>query len=123
MKVIFTGRHVEVSDSLRASAQDRFAKMTTYLDDIIDVHVIFSVEKHRHQAEITLKTRRSEFVACAETDDMYLSLSQALDKLEVQAHKHAGKKKANFAKKPPVAAGEPEGEPESELESELEAEG
>lgn len=123
MKVIFTGRHVEVSDSLRACAQDRLAKMTTYLDDIIDVHVIFSVEKHRHQAEITLKTRRSEFVACAETDDMYLSLSQALDKLEVQAHKHAGKKKANFAKKPLAAAGEPEGEHETELESELEAEG
>ena len=124
MKVIFTGRHVEVSDSLRASAQDRLAKMTTYLDDIIDVHVIFSVEKHRHQAEITLKTRRSDFVACAETDDMYLSLSQALDKLEAQAHKQAGKKKANFAKpKPAPGAGEAEGEPETELESELEAEG
>jgi putative sigma-54 modulation protein len=125
MKVIFTGRHVEVSDSLRAFAQDRLAKMTTYLDDVIDVHVIFSVEKHRHQAEITLKTRRNDFVACAETDDMYLSLSQALDKLEAQAHKQAGKKKANFVKKPPVAAGEQEGEGghETELESELEAEG
>lgn len=122
MKVIFTGRHVEVSDSLRASTQDRLAKMTTYLDDIIDVHVIFSVEKHRHQAEITLKTRRSDFVACAETDDMYLSLSQALDKLEAQAHKHAGKKKSNFAKGK-LTAGEVAGEGGTELETELEAEG
>jgi putative sigma-54 modulation protein len=133
MKVIFTGRHVEVSDSLRALAQERFTKMTTYLDDIIDVHVIFSVEKHRHQAEITLKTRRGEFIACAETDDMYASLSQALDKLEAQAHKHAGKQKAGFKAKtglPGAAETEtgveaetghdPEAEAEAEAETEVE---
>jgi putative sigma-54 modulation protein len=94
MKVIFTGRHVEVSDALREFAQERLDKMATYLEDIIDVHVIFSVEKHRHQAEITLKTRTGDFIASAETDDMYASLSQAFDKLEGQAHKHTGKLKA-----------------------------
>ncbi len=122
MKVIFTGRHVEVTDSLRFLTQERLDKMTTYLDDIIDVHVIFSVEKHRHQAEITLKTRRSDFIACAETDDMYLSLSQALDKLEAQAHKQAGKHKAGFKTKPAVP-GAPEAEAEPGAEAELEAEG
>jgi putative sigma-54 modulation protein len=125
MKVIFTGRHVEVSDSLRASAQERFTKMTTYLDDIIDVHVIFSVEKHRHQAEITLKTRRGEFIACAETDDMYASLSQALDKLEAQAHKHAGKQKAGIKTKtgvPGAEAAEAEAGTDAGTDAELESE-
>jgi putative sigma-54 modulation protein len=122
MKVIFTGRHVEVSDSLRASTQERLDKMTIYLDDIIDVHVIFSVEKHRHQAEITLKTRRNDFIACAETDDMYLSLSQALDKLEAQAHKQAGKQKAGIKTKTAVPD-KPEGETEKTAEeAELETE-
>lgn len=110
MKVIFTGRHVEVSDALRQSAQERLNKMTTYLEDIIDVHVIFSVEKHRHQAEITLKTRRGEFVASAESTDMYQSLAQALDKLETQAHKHSGKRQAGLKDKvAPGAAAEAEG--------------
>ena len=94
MKVIFTGRHTEVSEALRASFQERLDKMATFLEDIIDVHVIFSVEKHRHQAEVTLKTRTGEFIASAETDDMYASLSQVMDKLETQAHKHTGKLKA-----------------------------
>ena len=126
MKVIFTGRHVEVSDSLRASAQERFDKMTTYLDDIIDVHVIFSVEKHRHQEEITLKTRSGEFIACAETDDMYASLSQALDKLEGQAHKHSGKQKTGFKAKgviPGSDAVNAELDAEAEVEAEAETEG
>jgi putative sigma-54 modulation protein len=103
MKVIYTGRHVEVSDALRLRAQEGLDKMQTYLDDIIDVHVIFSVEKHRHTAEITLKTRDGEFFASAESTDMYQSLTQALDKLETQAHKHAGKQKAFPKEKLPEA--------------------
>lgn len=94
MKVIFTGRHVEVSDALKGFAQERLEKMTPYLDDIIDIHVVLSVEKHRHQAEVSVKTRRSDFLASAETDDMYASLTQALDKLETQAHRHTGKRQA-----------------------------
>ncbi|HLO68550.1 MAG TPA: ribosome-associated translation inhibitor RaiA [Holophaga sp.] len=96
MKVIYTGRHVEVSDALRSAAQEGLDKMQTYLDDIIDVHVIFSVEKFRHTAEITLKTRSADLFASAESTDMYQSLAAALDKLETQAHKHTGKRQAGF---------------------------
>jgi putative sigma-54 modulation protein len=92
MKAIFTGRHVEVTEALKGFAEERLSKMTSYLDDIIDIHVTLSVEKHRHQAEVSVKTRSSEFLASAETDDMYASLSQALEKLESQAHKQAGKR-------------------------------
>jgi putative sigma-54 modulation protein len=92
MKVHFTGRHVELTEALKSFAQERLDKMATYLDDVIDVHVILSVEKHRHLAEITLKTRAGAFVASAETTDMYQSLTQAVDKLESQATKHHGKR-------------------------------
>ena len=95
MKVIFTGRHVEVSDALKAFAQERLDKMSPYLDDIIDVHITLSVEKHRHLAEVSVKTRGGDFLASMETDDMYASLSQALDKLETQVHKLTGKRLAS----------------------------
>jgi len=72
----------------------------------------FSASKSTAQAEITLKTRRSDFIACAETDDMYLSLSQALDKLEAQAHKQAGKQKAGIKTKAALPGSE-----EAELEA------
>jgi putative sigma-54 modulation protein len=87
MKVNYTGRHMELTEPLKQFTKERLDKMATYLDDIIDVHVILSVEKHRHSAEITLKTRASAFVASATTDDMYASITQAVDKLEGQAHK------------------------------------
>ena len=101
MKVNFTGRHVEVSDGLRSFTQERLDKMATYMQDVIDVHVVLGVEKHRHAAEITLKTRRDTFVASSETDDMYQSLSQSLEKLEAQVHKQTGRRESK-AKDPAV---------------------
>ena len=92
MKVNYTGRHMELTEPLKQFTKERLDKMATYLDDIIDVHVILSVEKHRHSAEITLKTRASAFVASATTDDMYTSITQAVEKLEAQAHKLQGKR-------------------------------
>ena len=92
MKVNYTGRHMELTEPLKQFTKERLDKMATYLDDIIDVHVILSVEKHRHTAEITLKTRASALVASATTDDMYTSITQAVEKLEAQAHKHQDKR-------------------------------
>ena len=92
MKVNYTGRHVELTEPLKTHTKERLDKMASYLDDIIDVHVILGVEKHRHLAEITLKTRASAFVASATTDDMYASITQAADKLEAQAHKQQDKR-------------------------------
>jgi putative sigma-54 modulation protein len=111
MKVHFTGRHVEVSDALKILGNERTQKLGHFLDDIMDVHIVFTVEKHRHLAEVTLKTRHGNFVASAETDDMYASLGQAMDKLENQTHRHQDKKnsKGSDSVRKPVAAVEAEG--------------
>jgi putative sigma-54 modulation protein len=95
MQIHFTGRHVEITDSLRKYAEERLGKMSTYIDDIIDIHTTLSIEKHRHQADILLKSKSGAFMASAETDDMYQSLAQAIDKLETQAHKKQGRRQAS----------------------------
>jgi putative sigma-54 modulation protein len=92
MKVHYTGRHMELTEPLKQFAKERLDKLVTYLDDIMDVHVVMAVEKHRHEAEITLKTRANTMVASATSDDMYASITQAVDKLEAQAHKQQDKR-------------------------------
>jgi putative sigma-54 modulation protein len=98
MKIIFTGRRVEVTESLKKYAEERLSKMSAYVDDIIDIHTTLTVEKHRHQADLVLKARNGQFIASAETDDMYQSLAQAIDKLEAQVHKKIGRKQAGRTK-------------------------
>jgi len=95
MQIHFTGRHVEITDSLKQYAEERLGKMSNYIDDIIDIHTTLSIEKHRHQADILLKSKSGSFMASAETDDMYQSLAQAIDKLETQAHKKHGRRQAS----------------------------
>jgi putative sigma-54 modulation protein len=106
MKIIFTGRRVEVSESLKKYAEERLGKMTTYVDDIIDIHTTLTVEKHRHHADIVLKSRTGSFVASSETGDMYQSLAQAIDKLETQVHKKQGRRQASRTKEAGGAPGE-----------------
>ena len=104
MKIIFTGRRVEVTDTLKSYAEEKLKRMSTYLDNIIDVHVTLAAEKHRCQADIVLKSRTDSFIASAETDDMHQSLSQAIEKLETQVHKKQGRRQASRTKDsdPPI---------------------
>jgi len=104
MKIIFTGRHAEVSENLKRFAEERLSKMSTYVDDIIDIHTTLSIEKHRHQADISLRSRTGVFIAGAETGDMQQSLSQAIDKLETQIHRKLGRSRQIVPKKFEVAA-------------------
>jgi putative sigma-54 modulation protein len=92
MKVHYTGRHMELTEPLKQFTKERLDKLATYLDGIMDIHVVLAVEKHRHEAEITVKTRTNPLVASATTDDMYSSITQAVDKLEAQAHKQQDKR-------------------------------
>ena len=106
MKIIFTGRRTEVSESLKRHAEERLGKLSAYVDDIIDIHTTLNVEKHRHQADIVLKSRTGAFVASAVTGDMQQSLSQAIEKLETQIHKKQGRRQAGRAKELRPAVGQ-----------------
>jgi putative sigma-54 modulation protein len=98
MKIIFTGRRAEVTEKLKQYAEERLSKISTYVDDIIDIHATLSTEKHRQQADLVLNARNGQFIASAETDDMSQSLAHAIDKLEAQIHKKQGRKQASRTK-------------------------
>ena len=59
---------------------------------MIEVHVILTVEKYRHSAEVNLKSRTFNINGIEETHDMYTSINAVLEKIERQALKHKGKK-------------------------------
>ena len=61
MKLDITGRHIAVSDGLREHTEDRLEKINKLFDDETEAHVVLFVEKHRHVAEIQIKTRAGVF--------------------------------------------------------------
>ena len=102
MQVEYTGRQVEITLAIKEFTENHLRKIRKILGEAIDVHVILTVEKYRHVAEINLKSRSFNFNGLEETHDMYSSINAVLEKIERQALKHKGKK---IAKKRKPAAG------------------
>jgi len=91
MKIIFKGKHIEVTDAIRNYIEKRLSKIERHFDHILEVIVTLSVEKSRQIVEVTLQTNRALIRAEEETDDMYTSIDKVADKLERQIKKYKEK--------------------------------
>ena len=88
MNVDITGRQIEVTPALREFTGEKLRKLERLLDGPVEVHVVLTIEKHRHHAEIQVKSRTALLSGQAETEDLYTSIADVAEKLERQAHKH-----------------------------------
>jgi len=108
MQVDMTGRHVEITPELREYVQEKLAKLERLLDGPIEVHVVLGSEKHRHTAEIQVKSRTAQFASNHETVDLHASIAEVADKVERQALRHKEKvtthKRRRGPRRPDVAA-------------------
>jgi len=88
MNVEYTGRHYEVTSTIRKEVETGLAKIRKILGDRFETKVILAVEKHRHKAEITISPRNGPLVGLAQAKDMTIAVNEALDHLEKQAIKY-----------------------------------
>jgi putative sigma-54 modulation protein len=88
MNVEYTGRHYEVTPTIRKEVETGLAKIRKILGDRFETKVILAVEKHRHKAEITISPRNGPLVGLAQAKDMTIAVNEALDHLEKQAIKY-----------------------------------
>ena len=95
MRIAVTFRHVPPTPALRAYAEEKLERVRKYLRRPTDAHVILSVSKERHVAEITLQADHVTMVAQEETHDLYSAIDLALDKLEHQAQKLKAKRRSH----------------------------
>jgi len=85
MNVEYTGRHYEVTTANRKDVEAGLDKIRKILRDRFETKVILAVEKHRHKAEITIKSRIGPLVGLAQAKDMDVAIGEALGHLEKQA--------------------------------------
>jgi putative sigma-54 modulation protein len=88
MNVEYTGRHYEVTSTIRKEVETGLAKIRKILGDKFETKVILAVEKHRHKAEITISPRNGPLVGLAQAKDMTIAVNEALDHLQKQAIKY-----------------------------------
>lgn len=83
--ITITGRHVEVTDALRDHTIEKMNHACRLLDKISAAHITLSVEKYRHIIEVVIQAHGVTLRGKEETADMYASVDQVMDKIEVQA--------------------------------------
>jgi len=114
MNIDVTSRHYELSADLKEYAESKIEHLSTFFDQIVNAHVIFTLEKYRHSVEVTIHMNGKDVVASDESEDMYTSLDRVVEKLERQILKHKGK--LYNKKTPKLSTLEVELPPESEEE-------
>lgn len=93
-----TGRHVEITDSMKDYAIDKISKIERFMNRIIDVTVIMDIQRMDHRVDIILKAGNTKITSKAISTDMYVSIDQAVNKLEAQVLRYKSKLQDHHAK-------------------------
>jgi putative sigma-54 modulation protein len=93
MRLELTGRHVDITPTLRRLVDLKLGKLERLLNDsAVSAQAVLSREKHRHRVEITLHARGEKFLhGVAHSDAWESSLMLAVGKITQQAQRVKGK--------------------------------
>jgi len=101
--IMVTGRHVHVTDAMKAYAEEKLSKLDRFGDRIIDIAVTMDIQKLEHRVDIIIKYGHTLIKSHAASSDMYVSIDQAVEKLGTQLKKYKSRLKDHHAKGHPVA--------------------
>jgi putative sigma-54 modulation protein len=106
MKVHFTCRRTRLTPAIRSFAEEKIERLSRYLDEGSEIHVVLAVEKHRHQAEMMINSPRRHFAGTAITEDLYSAVGLVLEKLEKQLRRDKTRRADRRRRSVREAAGE-----------------
>ncbi|HPD46844.1 MAG TPA: ribosome-associated translation inhibitor RaiA [Anaerohalosphaeraceae bacterium] len=97
MLFTITGKHIEVTDALRAHAQSKCEKLPRYYDSISQIDVIIDgKDGGKPGVEIIAHAEHcNDFVVKESGEDMYACIDVAIHKLERQLRKKKEKQRNN----------------------------
>ncbi len=89
MRITYTGRKVELAPAQLKKLEAAFGKVGKLLDgkEEREAHVVISLERHLHRAEISVNYHGHDLVGEGADTDLFTSIHSAAAKLEKQAIK------------------------------------
>ncbi|MET0402978.1 MAG: ribosome-associated translation inhibitor RaiA [Cystobacter sp.] len=91
MQLNITFRQFGSSDALKEYAKEKVERVNKYLDRAGEAHVVLSLERHLHHADITIHSGAWVLRGKDKSEDMYASIDSAMDKIESQLRKYKEK--------------------------------
>ena len=91
MKIIISGKNIEITEGLKTAVQDKIGKLDKYFSEDTVAKVIISVEKERQKIEVTIPMKGSMIRSEQVSNDMYVSIDLVKEILERQLKKYKKK--------------------------------
>jgi len=98
MNIIVSGKHIEVTPSLKAYAEEKLARLEHLGFDILTIHVELDVDHHHHKGQVAkasaeVKATAKTFFAHEVASEMHEAIDLLVPKLEHQIDHFKGKLK------------------------------
>lgn len=91
MKVSISGKHMDITDALRAHVNEKMEKIIRHFDHVTNAQVVLCVEKGQNTAEANIHTKGASIHSTGVADDMYSAIDTMTTKLDRQVLKHKAK--------------------------------
>jgi putative sigma-54 modulation protein len=91
MQLNLSGHHLDITSSIRQHTSDKLTKIKHHFDNVMNVNMILEVQKDLQKAEATIHVSGADLFAKAQSNDMYVSIDQLINKLDSQIIKHKEK--------------------------------
>lgn len=92
MQISVSGRHMEVTSALRSYVEEKVRRLERHFDQVMLLHVVFSIEKQRQRVEATCHIAGADIFADQEHEDMYAAIDLMVDKLDTQIRRQKDKR-------------------------------
>lgn len=91
MKITMVGKQIELTEGLKARIEDRFSKLDKYFYKDTEAFVTLSVQKEDQVVEATIHSGSLMLRVEEATQDMYMSIDNAVEILERQLRRNKTK--------------------------------
>ena len=99
MNVKIAFKNLEHTEALDSKINDKSQKFKKFFDGQFEVAWVCSLEKGRHMCDIKIVGKQADYHASAESDSLYKTLDQAVNKMEKQLGRQKEIVKQSKAKK------------------------
>ena len=91
MKIVISGKNIDVTTGLRSAIENKLGKLEKYFTADTEVIVTLSVEKERQKIEVTIPVKGSIIRSEQTSNDMYVSIDLVEEIIERQILKYKRK--------------------------------
>lgn len=91
MKIIISGKNIDVTAGLRSAVESKLGKLERYFTADTEVFVTLNVEKDRQKIEVTIPVKGNIIRSEQTSNDMYVSIDLVEEIIERQLRKYKTK--------------------------------